>query len=98
MNELRLEKCEKMLEELVAITGSMNEKFQTILTHFEIDRIAFNEWAIYWLNTWKRGHVKDNSFWGTYYAPTIVHLIPYFGDIPIDEITTEQIQEYFNEY
>lgn len=56
---------------------------------------TFGEWGFKWLNTYKRGVVKDNTFWSTYYEPLVLHLVPVFGDCSISSITTSQIQDYF---
>lgn len=57
---------------------------------------TFENWATYWLNTWKRGQVKDNTFYGTYYASVHNHLIPYFKNKSLSDITPSDIQEFFN--
>ncbi|MET0017968.1 tyrosine-type recombinase/integrase [Oscillibacter sp.] len=56
----------------------------------------FEVWATYWLDTWKKGQVKDNTFNGTYYASVNNHLIPYFKNKYLSDITPSDIQEFFN--
>ena len=58
---------------------------------------AFEEWANYWLETYRLGQVKDNTYFGTYFDPINLHLIPWFGAAPIDHITPGDIQKFFNE-
>ena len=57
--------------------------------------MIFEDWALSWLETYKKGLVKDNSYWGTYYNPVVVHLIPYFGHMKLDAIKSIEIQAYF---
>lgn len=57
---------------------------------------TFEEWARYWLRTWRLGQVKDNTYQGTYREPIECHLIPYFGHKLLHEIRPFHIQEYFN--
>ena len=55
----------------------------------------FDAWALEWLNIYKTGMVKDNSFWGTYHNPVANHLIPYFGNTELSEIRPMDVQIYF---
>lgn len=55
----------------------------------------FEKWALQWLDIYKSGMVKDNSYWGTYYNPVVNHLIPYFGKLKLSEIKPMDIQVYF---
>lgn len=57
--------------------------------------ITFGAWAFRWLNTYKRGVVKDNTFWGTYYEPVMLHLVPVFGERDLSSISPSEIQEFF---
>lgn len=58
-------------------------------------KIKFDIWALKWLEIYKKGMVKDNSYWGTYYNPVVKHLIPCFGEMYLDEIKPMHIQAYF---
>ena len=62
---------------------------------WEGEIMTFSELAQTWLDLYKKGIVKDNTFWGTYYNPTIKHLIPYFGEKEIDSILPIHVQAYF---
>lgn len=58
--------------------------------------ITFEEWALKWLNVYKKGKVKDNTYYGTYENPVKNHLIPYFGKWKLQEIKTIMIQQFFD--
>lgn len=66
----------------------------TILSQ-TIIKTKFSNWALKWLEIYKKGMVKDNSYWGTYYNPVVKHLIPYFGDMYLDEIKPMDLQCFF---
>lgn len=59
------------------------------------DSMSFSAWAEFWLDTYKKGIVKDNSYDGTSRNPVEVHLIPYFGIRPLASITPADVQLYF---
>lgn len=56
---------------------------------------TFETWAIYWLETYKRGVVKDNTYQSTYHDPVYLHLIPFFGPQAISGIYANEVQEFF---
>lgn len=56
----------------------------------------FRDCATFWLENYIQGFVKNNTYMGTYYYPTAKHLIPYFGDMQIIDITPSKIQAFFN--
>ena len=58
--------------------------------------ITFGEWALKWLETYKKGKVKDNTYRGTYENPVKKHLIPHFGKAKIDSIKPIDIQNFFD--
>lgn len=58
-------------------------------------KMKFEIWTLKWLEIYKKGMVKDNSYWGTYYNPAVKHLIPYFGEMYLDEIKPMHVQEFF---
>jgi integrase len=58
-------------------------------------RMAFDEWAHFWLETYKKGIVKDNTYDGTMRNPVEVHLVPYFGSRPLNSISAADIQIFF---
>ncbi len=59
------------------------------------DDMTFGTWAQRWLDTYKKGVVKDNTFRGTYSEPVMLHLIPQFGERGLNSITPTDVQEYF---
>ncbi|MDF2685239.1 MAG: hypothetical protein K0S55_420, partial [Clostridia bacterium] len=58
--------------------------------------VLFKDWALKWLELYIKGKVKDNTYRGTYENPVKVHLIPYFGETFMPEITPSAIQEFFD--
>ena len=58
--------------------------------------IRFSVWAIQCLELYKKPYIKGNTYNGTYLTPVKRHLIPYFGDMNLDEIRPFHIQEYIN--
>lgn len=59
-------------------------------------KIKFCAIARKWLREYKKGHVKDNTYQGTYEIPVEKHLIPEFGEQNIAKITHTDIQIFFN--
>ena len=57
----------------------------------------FAQWAIKWLETYKKPNVKANTYDGTYRNPVEHHLIPYFGKANLDDIRPVDVQAYFTE-
>lgn len=64
---------------------------------FVAQEVTFREWAIKWLEAYKKGKVKDITYESTYRCPVEKHLIPYFGDAALDVIRPVDIQAFFNE-
>lgn len=62
-----------------------------------LSKVLFRDWAILWLETWRKNSVTDISYYDTYKRPVDLHLIPYFGDFWLHEITPLQVQQFFNE-
>lgn len=60
------------------------------------ENCLFKDCAIYWLENYVLGFVKDNTYMGTYYYPTVNHLTPYFGNMLITDIKPSKIQTFFN--
>lgn len=58
--------------------------------------VTFGDWAKKWLETYKKGKVKDNTYDGTYRNPVEHHLIPHFGAAKLDTIKPVDIQAFFN--
>lgn len=59
--------------------------------------VTFGGWAKKWLETYKKGKVKDNTYDGTYRTPVEYHLIPHFGAAKLDAIKPVDVQAFFNQ-
>ncbi|CZT57462.1 hypothetical protein BN3661_01996 [Eubacteriaceae bacterium CHKCI005] len=57
--------------------------------------VMFRQWAIRWLETYKRGEVDENTYRITYEHTVKKHLIPYFGEASITSIRPINIKEFF---
>ncbi|MBP5378336.1 MAG: site-specific integrase [Ruminococcus sp.] len=57
---------------------------------------TFESWANKWLETYKKGVVKDHTYNFTYKSNLEKYLIPYFGKAHISDIQQIDIQKYFN--
>lgn len=55
---------------------------------------TFAEWANVWLEDYKRGTVKANTFRQTYQDIFRLYLIPTFGSLKLDELTREKVEDY----
>lgn len=62
-----------------------------------IKTMKFSDWATACLNMYKKPFVKANTYAGTYVAPVEKHLIPYFGNMNMDDIRPFHIQKYIND-
>ena len=59
--------------------------------------VKFSAWALSCLDLYKKPFVRANTYSGTYLYPVKLHLIPYFGDMNLDDIRPIHIQQYINE-
>lgn len=57
----------------------------------------FDDYTMRWLETFKKGKVKDNTYRGTYENPVLKHLIPYFGKAQMNNIKQSDVQKFFDE-
>lgn len=57
-------------------------------------KMKFKEWAYIWLENYKKGTVKGNTFKQTYQDTFRIHLLPVFGEVPLDELTKRDVAEY----
>ena len=64
---------------------------------FASENKLFEAYAKQWLETFKKGKVKDNTYRGTYENPVLKHLIPYFGKAQINSIKQSDVQKFFDE-
>lgn len=58
--------------------------------------VTFKSWAETWLETYKKGKVKDSTYYATYRNIVDKHLIPYFGSYNIAMIKPIDIQKFFD--
>lgn len=58
--------------------------------------MTFETWAYKWLETYKKGVVKDHTYNFTYKSNIDKYLIPYFGKAHIADIQQIDVQQYFN--
>lgn len=59
-------------------------------------QVLFKEWAVEALEKFKKPYVKGNTYNGTYLQPVQNHLMPHFGNVPLDNILPIHVQEYVN--
>lgn len=57
--------------------------------------VHFKPWSEKWLES-RKGTVKENSYQLTYKHITLNHLIPYFSEARLQDISSLDIQKYFN--
>lgn len=71
----------------------------SLLCGGEVQRkqVLFSEWAVESLAKYKKIYVKGNTYNGTYLQPVQNHLIPHFGNVPLDNILPIHVQEYVNQ-
>lgn len=81
------------IENVAEAIYDLRSQIELVVDKKETKPILFREWAILWLNTWRKGIVSDISFFDTYRRPVIKHLIPFFGDCYLHTITPLQIQQ-----
>lgn len=62
----------------------------------EVKKTTFEAWANEWLNTYKKGTVKEHTYLFTYKSNLDKYLIPYFKDKDMPDIKQVDIQTFFN--
>lgn len=70
--------------------------FEATGEHSEPSVMTFETWARKWLDTYKKGIVKEHTYNFTYKSNIDKYLIPYFGKARISAIQQIDIQKYFN--
>lgn len=60
--------------------------------------IPFSKWAVKWLETYKKGKVKQHTYDYTYRVNIEKYMIPFFGESKLQDISQADIQEYFNKH
>lgn len=58
--------------------------------------VTFKSWAETWLETYKKGKVKDNTYHAMYKNIVDKHLIPHFGSYNISAILPIDVQRFFD--
>ena len=76
----------KVQQELQEQTGICLQKNRTL----------FSTWAREWLETYKKGKVKDQTYYFTYQVNVEKYLIPFFGAMRLQMIRQIDVQRYFN--
>lgn len=59
-------------------------------------RTIFSTWAREWLQTYKKGKVKEQTYYFTYERNVEKYLIPFFGKARMQDIRQIDVQRYFN--
>lgn len=57
--------------------------------------VTFSFWAMKWLEIYKHGKVRENSYTESYLYPTQKHLIPFFGEYKLADIKPIDIEHFF---
>lgn len=60
--------------------------------------ILFSIWVEQWLENYKKPDVKPSTFDSTYERPCKIHIIPYFKDSILQDITQLDIKKFLNTY
>ena len=60
------------------------------------DRL-FGDWAKVWLEKYKHGSVRENTYTESYYRPVKLQLLPYFGNAYLRNILPSDIKDFFNQ-
>lgn len=58
--------------------------------------ISFERWAKAWLETYKKGKVKDSTYHNMYCSIVYGYLVPHFGSSAISQIRPIDIQKFFD--
>lgn len=71
-------------------------KIQMKIGKVSNENIKLKDWSIDWLETYKKGQVSFNTYESNYKPVIYNHIIPFFNDIKLSEITPFLLQKYFN--
>lgn len=63
---------------------------------FQKNRTLFATWALEWMETYKKGKVKEQTYYFTYQTNIEKYLIPFFGKMRLQSIHQIDVQRYFN--
>lgn len=58
-------------------------------------QVTFGQWANTWLNTYKKGTVKESTYLETYKRTVETYLLPYFGSAYLNDIRPVNIQQFY---
>lgn len=58
---------------------------------------TFGEWAMRWLEVYKKPHVTENTYITTYYTTVVKHIIPYFGAAKLTDVRNIDVQHFFDQ-
>jgi integrase len=62
----------------------------------EKKNLLFSAWVDRWLETYKRGDVKETTFLTTYKRPCYNYIIPYFEERSLQSITPIDLKQFLN--
>lgn len=65
-------------------------------TYVEPSKYLVNDWLMKWLNTYKLDKVSPRTYDG-YESYVVTHIAPTIGNIPLQKLTTDDVQEMYNE-
>lgn len=64
--------------------------------YIEPNRMSFGEWLNFWLKTYKRKKLKPRTY-DNYESQITFRIIPVLGHLPLKDITTFHIQNFYNQ-
>ena len=73
----------------------IEHKAKQMLGLDDIETVTFTVWARHWLNVYKYGKVRENTYAESYERPVEKILIPYFADIPLDGLSPSDIEKFY---
>ena len=65
-------------------------------TYVEPDRTTFGTWVTRWLDLFAKPKVRMSTY-AKYRINTKTHILPKLGNVELQKLTTEHIQEFYNE-
>ncbi len=89
-SRISFEDCERQAKEYEAKLMAHRLVGDTLVSR----EATFKEWATTWLENYKEGKVKNNTYTHTYENTVNNHLIPFLGEMRIDLIQPLNIQEF----
>ena len=93
-SHISFEDCDRQANELKA----MLEAHILVGDELISKEATFKEWANVWLEKYKEGKVKTNTYDETYKRPVENYLIPYFGERLINNINIVDIQSFVKKF